>query len=56
MKCPDCNPIPSLAPEGDAPDCLRCNGIGEICARCGESADDLGVDLCQNCREDEDFD
>ncbi len=56
MTCPDCNPIPSFAHDEDAPDCLRCNGIGEICDRCGEACDDFGEQLCQNCREDQDCD
>lgn len=51
--CPECHGI-----DDAMPDCIRCDGTGCICERCGESCDP-GESYCDDCRdewEDEDAD
>ena len=55
MRCPSCNGNGHR--NGDRSrddDCHQCNGSGEACRKCGESAPN-GHELCESCSESQDI-
>jgi hypothetical protein len=54
MTCENCQGVGTVErADGSTITCFSCNGSGEICDVCGEASDDFGLNVCDQCREEE---